>query len=151
MWQWATCDKWHVAQRDTVSGHGGDVLVVGLDNLSGLLQPYWFCNSISDYSLHVIQQKKVKCLLQNHCQGSGLLYQPSSPGTLLSVLTRKCSKAEEQGWLSTCPQHTVVPNPMSNNDRIKTGVEVLMHTENTIFFLHTTHPSSSSQRYAETC
>ena len=29
----------HVALRDVVSGHGGDGLMVGLDNLSGLFQP----------------------------------------------------------------------------------------------------------------
>jgi len=28
-----------VAPRDTVSGHGGDGLVVGLDDLSSLFQP----------------------------------------------------------------------------------------------------------------
>ena len=35
---------WHkkrgdVALRDTVSGHGGDGLIVGLDDLSGLFHP----------------------------------------------------------------------------------------------------------------
>ena len=29
-----------VALRDTVSGHGGDVLVVGLGDLRGLFQPW---------------------------------------------------------------------------------------------------------------
>jgi len=35
-----------VALRDTVSGHGGDGLIVGLDDLSGLFQPLilWFCD-----------------------------------------------------------------------------------------------------------
>ena len=35
-----------VALRDTVSGHGGDGLIVGLDDLSGLFQPQilWFCD-----------------------------------------------------------------------------------------------------------
>lgn len=36
-----------VALRDTVSGHGGDVLGVGLRDLRGHFQPSWFCDSVS--------------------------------------------------------------------------------------------------------
>lgn len=41
-----------VALRDVVSGHGGGGLMVGLNDLKGLLQPQWFCESIFPYVDH---------------------------------------------------------------------------------------------------
>jgi len=40
------CRKWvDLALRDMISGHGGDELVVGLEEFSGLLQPKQFHDS----------------------------------------------------------------------------------------------------------
>ena len=42
-----------VAGGAMVSGHGGDGLMVGLDGLSGLFQPYWFCDPMIPPELSV--------------------------------------------------------------------------------------------------
>ena len=41
-----------VALRDVVNMHGGDVLMVGLDGLSGLSQPSWVYDPMTGGRLH---------------------------------------------------------------------------------------------------
>lgn len=45
-----------VALRKMVSGHGADGLMVGLDDLSGLFQHQWLCDSVIQWCLRVVNE-----------------------------------------------------------------------------------------------
>lgn len=45
-----------VVMRDVVSGQGGDELTVELDDLTGLLQPSWFYDSVMARPCNVSDQ-----------------------------------------------------------------------------------------------
>ena len=45
--------SFHVALRDVFSGHGGDELTVGLDDLSDIFQPFFY-DSMVDQLAHMV-------------------------------------------------------------------------------------------------
>jgi len=49
---WTHCVN--VAPKDTISGHGGDGLMIGLSDLNGLFQPWWFYDSMPQGIIYVI-------------------------------------------------------------------------------------------------